>query len=246
MRLQILIDRIADAIGVINSSATPARRLVGGGVVVDAAGRLLMAYSDFAYQGWHFPKGGLDEGESSLEGAMREVHEESGGVTAKPFSGDVVFPLQAGKMYREPIEFGSPRTEPPARRSSDKISLGAANLLDDAALEARIDLAELAEHRYSIFDALVSLGLRVAWVTVPTYHLLVYQVGKHGPTWESQAVEWRTAAEVRQLRPPGKPHAKPRVGGAARAILDWPGFKDLVEQARLEANPASASASGDS
>jgi 8-oxo-dGTP pyrophosphatase MutT (NUDIX family) len=235
MSLSLTIDQLADAIGVINSTSTPARRLVGGGVVVDARGRVLMCYSDFAYQGWHFPKGGLDEGEDTLQGAIREVEEESGGVIARPYSGDVVFALQPGKVYREPLGFGSSRAEPPKHRTSDKMSLGAAHLLVEAAREARVDLEELDRHRYEIFDALVARDIRVAWVTVPTYHLLVYAGGKHGPTWESQAVEWVPAAGVRDLRPPGKEQGKARVGGAARAILDWPDFLQLVERAKGEA-----------
>src|SRR5262245_26518797 len=217
MPLSLLIDQIADAVGVLNTTSTRARRLVGGGVVVDARGRVLVCYSDFAYQGWHFPKGGLDEGESTLEGAVREVEEESGGVRTKPFSGDVVFALKPGKVYREPIGFGSSRADPPDRRTTDRISLGADNLLAEAAREARIDPADLAAHKYEVFDALVERGVRVAWVTVPTYHLLVYESGTARPTWESAAVEWHTPAVVRELRPPGKPYGKSRVGGAARA-----------------------------
>jgi 8-oxo-dGTP pyrophosphatase MutT (NUDIX family) len=238
MSLSLWIDQIADAIGEINSTSTPARRLVGGGVVVDARGRLLVCYSDFAYQGWHFPKGGLDEGESTLEGAIREVEEETGGVIAKSYSGNVVFALQPGRVYREPIGFGSSRADPPKHRTSELISLGAAHLLIEAAREARIDLEDLERHKYEIFDALVSRGVRVAWVTVPTYHLLVYDSGQHKPTWESQAVEWHTPPEVRALRPPGKEYGKPRVGGAARAVLDWPDFDALVEKARAEAKVA--------
>jgi 8-oxo-dGTP pyrophosphatase MutT (NUDIX family) len=238
MSLSLFIDQIADAIGVINSTSTPARRLVGGGVVVDARGRLLVCYSDFAYQGWHFPKGGLDEGETTLEGAIREVEEESGGVRAKAFSGDVVFALQPGRVYREPIGFGSSRAEPAKHRTSERISLGAEHLLMEAARECRIELEELKQHRYEIFDALVARGTRVAWVTVPTYHLLVYDAGRHGPTWESQYVEWHTPAEVRSLRAPDKPTGKPRVGGAARAILEWTDFDKLVEQAKAEAKVA--------
>jgi 8-oxo-dGTP pyrophosphatase MutT (NUDIX family) len=237
MSLQLLIDQLADAIGVINSTSTPARRLVGGGVVVDARGRVLVCYSDFAYQGWHFPKGGLDEGESTLEGAIREVEEESGGVIAKPYSGDVVFALRPGKVYREPIGFGSSRSDPPDRRTTDRISLGADNLLSEAAREAQIDPAELAAHKYEIFDTLVARGTRVAWVTVPTYHLLVYAGGTARPTWESAAVEWHPPAAVRELRAPGKPYGKPRVGGAARALLEWPDFDALVERAKGEAKP---------
>ncbi|HJZ91904.1 MAG TPA: NUDIX hydrolase [Gemmataceae bacterium] len=234
MPLSLLIDQIADAIGVINSTSTPARRLVGGGVVVDARGRVLVCYSDFAYQGWHFPKGGLDEGESSLAGAIREVEEESGGVIAGPFSGDVVFALQPGRVYREPLGFGSSRAEAPEHRTSDKISLGAVHLLAEAAREARIDLDELERHRYEVFDSLVGRGIQVAWVTVPTYHLLVYESGRSRPTSESQAVEWHTPADVRNLRPPGKPHGKPRLGGAARTLLERSDFAELVERAKAE------------
>jgi 8-oxo-dGTP pyrophosphatase MutT (NUDIX family) len=235
MSLSLWIDQLADAIGVINSTSTPARRLVGGGVVVDSAGRLLVCYSDFAYQGWHFPKGGLDEGETSLEGAIREVEEESGGVIAKAYSGNVVFELQPGRVYREPLGFGSSRAEPDGEQSTDKISLGASQLLVEAAREARIELDDLERHKYEIFDALVNRGLRVAWVTVPTYHLLVFAGGRHRVTPESQAVEWHTPNEVRALRPPGKEHGKPRIGGAARTILEWPNFDALVEKARAEA-----------
>ena len=98
MELSLIIDQLADAIGEINTNSTPARRLVGGGVVVDAKGRLLIVYSDFAYQGWHFPKGGLDEGENSLQAAIREVLEECGDVRAKPYSGNIKFELQPGRV----------------------------------------------------------------------------------------------------------------------------------------------------
>ena len=238
MSLSLIIDQVADAIGVINSTSTPARRLVGGGVVVDARGRLLVCYSEFAYQGWHFPKGGLDEGEDSLTGAIREVEEESGGVIAKPYSGKVVFELRPGKVYREPIGFGSSRSEPPEHRTSEKISLGAEQLLLEAAREARIDEDELQQHRYEIFDELVQRHIKVAWVTVPTYHLLVYESGKAQATWESVAVEWHSPAEIRDLRAPGKSFGKARIGGAARAILEWPNFDSLVEQAKAEAKVA--------
>lgn len=238
MSLSLLIDQIADAVEMINSTSTPARRLTGGGVVVDARGRVLVCYSDFAYQGWHFPKGGLDEGETTLQGAIREVEEESGGVRARNYSGIVVFELQPGRVYREPIGFGSSRADPPKHRTSDKISRGAADLLLEAAREARIDPDELHQHRYEVFDVLVQRQIKVAWVTVPTYHLLVYEGGQAQPTFESKFVEWHTPAEVRNLRAPDKPHAKPRIGGAARTLLERPNFDELVERARAEAKPA--------
>src|SRR4051794_27233149 len=124
MSLSLLIDQIADAVGMINSTSTPARRLGGGGGVVDPRGRGRVCYPDSAYQGGHFPKGGLDEGETTLEGAIREVEEESGGVQAKAFSGNVVFELQPGRVYREPVGFGSSRADPPKHRTSERISRG--------------------------------------------------------------------------------------------------------------------------
>ena len=238
MPLTLLIDQIADAVGMINSTSTPARRMVGGGVVVDARGRVLVCYSEFAYQGWHFPKGGLDEGETTLQGAIREVEEESGGVRAKAYTGNVVFELQPGRVYREPIGFGSSRADPPKHRTSERISHGAADLLLEGAREARIDPDELHRHRYEIFDALVQRSIKVAWVTVPTYHLLVFEGGQARPTFESKFVEWHTPAEVRNLRAPDKPHAKPRIGGAARTLLERPDFDELVEKAKAEAREA--------
>jgi 8-oxo-dGTP pyrophosphatase MutT (NUDIX family) len=237
MPLTLIINQIADAIGELNTTSTPAQRLVGGGVVVDQKGRLLVCYSEFAYQGWHFPKGGLEEGESTLEGAIREVEEESGGVIATNFSGNISFPLQPGRVYREPIGFGSSRSEPKDKRTTEKISLGTMHLLEEAAREARIDLEELHQHKYEIFDALVEREIQVAWVTVPTYHLLAYNRGTNRPTHESQAVEWYTPDEIRNLRPPGKAYGKPRLGGAARAILEWQNFNELIEKAKAEANP---------
>lgn len=235
MELPRLIDNIADAIGVLNTTSTPTPRFVGGGVVVNKRGQLLVLYSDFAYQGWHFPKGGLDEGETSLQGAIREVFEESGGVVAKPVSTPVVFELQPGKVYREPMGFGSPRAEEEQPQTSQKISYGADTLLREAALEAGIELELLAKHKYEVFDALVERGIRVAWVTVPTYHLLVHAGGTYGPSWESQAVEWHAPSDIRNLRPPGKQYGGPRIGGATKTILDWPNFADLVAQAQSEA-----------
>jgi hypothetical protein len=51
-------------------------------------------------------------------------------------------------------------------------------------------------------------------------------------------VEWHTPAEVRQLRAPDKPHAKPRIGGAARTLLERPDFDEVVEKAKAEAREA--------
>lgn len=47
-----------------------------GGVVLNAEGRVLLV-SQFGTS-WSLPKGHLEEGESPLEAARREIHEESG------------------------------------------------------------------------------------------------------------------------------------------------------------------------
>ncbi|MEZ6142130.1 MAG: NUDIX hydrolase [Zavarzinella sp.] len=238
MTVAELTDRIAEAIEHLNSGTTPSARYVSGGVVVEARGRLLMAYSDFAYQGWHFPKGGLDEGESSLEGALREVSEETGGVVAKQAKSQTIFELKPGRPYNEPIGFGSPRGEDLERRSSHKMSLGAAKLLDDAAVEAWIDPELYKTYRYDVFDELVRRRVRVWWMTVPTYHLLVYQEGVAVPTQDTDAVEWHFPQDILDLKPPGPKRSRSKMSGAVRTILEWPDFKSAIDKARKEAADA--------
>lgn len=77
------------------------RRPVAGAVVVNGDRDVLLAYSTFAGQGWHFPKGGIDEGEDVPSAAQREAFEETG-VTAAP-AATPLFPVGLGSVYSEPL-----------------------------------------------------------------------------------------------------------------------------------------------
>jgi putative (di)nucleoside polyphosphate hydrolase len=49
-----------------------------GAVVLDPRGRVLILERSDRPDAWQFPQGGLDEGETPLAAARREVHEETG------------------------------------------------------------------------------------------------------------------------------------------------------------------------
>jgi 8-oxo-dGTP diphosphatase len=52
-------------------------KVAAGGVVLDDLGRLLIVHRA-RYDDWSFPKGGVDEGETIEQAALREVREEAG------------------------------------------------------------------------------------------------------------------------------------------------------------------------
>jgi 8-oxo-dGTP pyrophosphatase MutT (NUDIX family) len=52
-------------------------KVAAGGVVLDRKGRVLLVHRR-RYDDWSFPKGGVDEGESLEQAALREVKEEAG------------------------------------------------------------------------------------------------------------------------------------------------------------------------
>ena len=77
VELSKLVENIRVALqNIVNNS--PVNRPVAGAVVINEEGKLLVVYSEFANQGWFCPKGGIDEGETNIEGAKREAFEESG------------------------------------------------------------------------------------------------------------------------------------------------------------------------
>jgi diadenosine hexaphosphate hydrolase (ATP-forming) len=47
-----------------------------GGIIVNAKGELLLVEQH--HNSWTFPKGGIEDGETELEAALREVREETG------------------------------------------------------------------------------------------------------------------------------------------------------------------------
>jgi 8-oxo-dGTP pyrophosphatase MutT (NUDIX family) len=52
-------------------------KVAAGGVVCDDGGRVLIVHRR-RYDDWSFPKGGVDEGETLEQAALREVKEEAG------------------------------------------------------------------------------------------------------------------------------------------------------------------------
>src|SRR5205823_7572051 len=102
------IDRVRDELRRLARGPVP--RPVGGGIVVEHGGRLAMIAGSYSAQGWHFPKGGLDEGETSLDAALKETHEEAG-LEAVPVD---VPPLSVvARTFTETLGFGSPRVQKP-------------------------------------------------------------------------------------------------------------------------------------
>ena len=75
-----------------------------GGVVVNAEGRVLVVSQHGT--SWSLPKGHLEEGESALEAALREIREETG-VTQLEF----VRPLGSYSRYRIGADGGEDRSE---------------------------------------------------------------------------------------------------------------------------------------
>jgi 8-oxo-dGTP pyrophosphatase MutT (NUDIX family) len=84
-------------------------RPVAGMAVVDRQGRLALVYSSYGGQGWHFPKGGIDENESPAEAALKELAEEAGLVART--SGQTSFSVPGGNFIQS-LGFGSPRIQP--------------------------------------------------------------------------------------------------------------------------------------
>ena len=81
----------------------PEEILASGGVVWRLTGdsvEVLLIHRD-RYSDWTLPKGKLDKGESDLEGALREVHEETGMVCKPGVSiGTMRYGLSNGKIKR--------------------------------------------------------------------------------------------------------------------------------------------------
>jgi 8-oxo-dGTP pyrophosphatase MutT (NUDIX family) len=192
-------------------AAEPTRRPVAGGIVVNRAGQVVLVYSSFAGQGWHFPKGGLDEGEGTLEAALKETHEEAGvevrGLDLPPLD------LGPGGTFHDVLAFGSPRGQPTLRYHShchyfdavvevhggeppgERISQGALDLLRQASHEVGFGEEEFQARRYELFDA--CRNVPVCWRQHPVYHVLAF--ARRAPehlTGESEQVRWWSLEEL--------------------------------------------------
>jgi 8-oxo-dGTP pyrophosphatase MutT (NUDIX family) len=190
----------------------PCPRPAAGGIVVNRAGQVVLVYSSYVAQGWHFPKGGLDEGETTLEAAIKETHEEAG-VEVQPVQWPA-FDMGPGGIFEESLGFGSPRGHPslipnqtcdyfgqvvavqgPGEHPGEVISQAALDLLRRAALAAGLSADEFHARRHELFDEL--RHLRVQWQQHQVYHVLAFRRrAPHRLNGESEQVRWWSLDEL--------------------------------------------------
>lgn len=188
------VQKVERAIQAI-SDAGPVPRPVAGAIVVNRDGNILLAYSEYASQGWHFPKGGIDEGETTVEAAIRETEEETE-VEARLVTEASVFKLNPSGGCYESIGFGSPRIE-----GEVKISQAAADLLHIAIERSGISAQDFENMKLALFDVLAK-RVYVRWQTVVTYHVLAYVSGQPKQTEESSASpRWVAVEELHRISP---------------------------------------------
>jgi 8-oxo-dGTP pyrophosphatase MutT (NUDIX family) len=225
----------------------PTVRLSAGGIVVNRQGQLLLVYSTFADQGWHFPKGGLDEGETSLDAALKEIREEAGVEIGTTSLG--LFDLgPGGGTFTEKLGFGSPRiqhgeiynpvclyfsrevTLTHGAHFGESISSGALELLRESARQANISESQFHPERYALFDAWREQP--VCWRAHSQYHVLPF-LSYHPEllSGESQRVEWWS---LEQLRSAVK-HHQSTIHRHVGRVLSMPELEEAIEQARLQA-----------
>lgn len=71
-------------------------RDAAGGVVVNAEGKVALVHQNG--NSWSFPKGGIDEGETPLQAAWREIEEETG-----LRADDLIYKAELGSYMRRAI-----------------------------------------------------------------------------------------------------------------------------------------------
>lgn len=190
------------------------KRPVAGAVIVNDAGQVLMVHSGFSGQGWHFPKGGQDEGEHPAVASRREATEEAGFDPGEPAGPAIA--IQHRERYGDSLGFGSPRMN----GEGEQISQGAADALLAAAEVAGLDEVEFAEHRDKIFDDLARSS-SVRWESDPTYRFFRVSGTPGHKTEETDEAEWMHPWEARELKD---------LHGHARELLHRPDFDATVVQ----------------
>lgn len=231
-----MIDPIRHSL--IQSAGQERIRPVAGVAVVDGKGRLALVYSSYGGQGWHFPKGGIDEHETPSEAALKELAEEAG-LVARPVS-ERVFEIGGG-TFTQTLGFGSPRVQPPnlihhpvcdyfgqtfrvesGPPTASHMSLGALLALGDAAGRAGLPKDEFLGMRYQVFDA--CREVRVLWRQQPVYLVAAFE--KSDPallTGETEAVRWWSMDELTGADSPVHRHVK--------ELVAQPDFQELVVRA---------------
>jgi 8-oxo-dGTP pyrophosphatase MutT (NUDIX family) len=101
-------EEVEGAIRAILGEVGEYRRPAARALLVSPSGQLMRGTPHQTR--WEYPGGGMDEGERTLEAAVRETREE-----ACCLGGEVpdLSPLgtRRGRAYREPLGFGSPRRD---------------------------------------------------------------------------------------------------------------------------------------
>jgi 8-oxo-dGTP pyrophosphatase MutT (NUDIX family) len=227
----------------------PNPRPVAGGVVVNRQGQLLLVYASFAQQGWHFPKGGLDEGETALRAAVKETGEEGGVEVEELSAGD--FDLGPGGTFTQSLGFGSPRVQAgeiynpvcvhfgrevavtQGAHRGEEMSVAALELLRRACREAGVAEEEFFERRYTFFDAW--RDLETCWQQHTSYHVVPFAGYRPGLlNGESQRVAWWSVEELRRYAEQPDAEVHRHVG----ILLALPGVAEAMAAARGRARPA--------
>lgn len=88
------------------------REFSAGGIVFNKGGQVLLVKAgslrDESKKHWKFPKGHIDEGESSKDAALREIEEETGikaQILEKIGESKYVFPFKGEKIFKIVIYF---------------------------------------------------------------------------------------------------------------------------------------------
>lgn len=194
-----LVEMVYKSVLNINNNG-PIDRPVAGAVVINDDGKLLVVYSDFANQGWFCPKGGIDDGETTIDAAKREAYEESGVKVSHLATNEPII-IKTKYKFENTLGFGSPRYE----GEGDKISAAASKLLDDAAKNAGINDDVYQKNKIFIFDKLSDVKVIWRGGNPITYHLFAYKGNDTGSSHESTKQEWLTLSEIKNLN--GKLHS---------------------------------------
>lgn len=214
----VAITQVEKAIEAVLGEREAFPRPVARGIVVNPYRRILRGQPNDGSH-WQYPGGGLDEGESSLDAAIRETREE-GQVVTEGVAGIHPFPAIKSQRSADCLAFGAPRRYEPGGR----MSKSADDLLRAAARRLGLDEQDYLRCRYDWFDRL-GKRLSVPWQGVITYHVLAlkeekpFHRGRH--PWDWQRREW---FDIKQLEQEASP------GGHTRQLLDE-GLAKLVAQA---------------
>lgn len=228
-----LLDGLAEAVAAIGKEG-PVARPCAGAVIVGPDGRVLRGVPapwtaprprrpcPHRDGPWQYPKGGVDEGETPAQAAVREAREEAC-VVAVPVPGFAPVETVGRSPFRDSVGFGSPRLT----RPGGVLCLAAARLLREAANRIGCSEADFEQHRYDWFDALLARGVQVRWRSVNAWHVLALVVEEPFTADEWCRRDWFDPTALRS-----DPRVRP---GDPLTLLDAQGGAWLEAAARLSA-----------